>query len=140
MSDVTAYSTQGNGDFATYIAQERERLSAARDDIQSQLEDLQKGLDRIASEFRAIEAYEAQKLGKSVKALGTARAPRGSRKGQILELVQGHPDGLTRREILEDLSVRGDKNAEMAVSNALTSLIKSGQLSRNDKRYVHSNA
>jgi Fe2+ or Zn2+ uptake regulation protein len=60
---------------------------------------------------------------------------RGSKRDAILKLVQ-ESDGLTRGEILEHMGLKGDKSGEMSVSNALTALTKSKQVSRRDRKYV----
>ncbi len=45
-------------------------------------------------------------------------------------------NGLTRGQILEKMGLKGDKAGEMSVSNALTALTKSQQVSRRDGKYV----
>ena len=46
----------------------------------------------------------------------------------MLELIR-QSDGLSRGEILERMGLKGDKSGEMSVSNALTALTKSNQVS-----------
>ena len=65
MSDVNNQSNFGDGNFAEYIARERDRLRAEREQVFNQQEELQRKLDAINREFAAIEAYETAKTGKS---------------------------------------------------------------------------
>ena len=65
MSDVNSQSNFGDGNFAEYIARERERLRAEREQVFSQQEELQRKLDAINREFAAIEAYKTAKTGKA---------------------------------------------------------------------------
>ena len=127
--------------FADFIARDRERLHAEREKIFNQQHELQTKLDEINREFAAIEAYEAAKTGKAAAA---ARQPRGSRQQQarrgsrreaLLQLIRDNPSGLARGEILERMGLKGDKAGEMSVSNALTALTKSNQVSRHEGKY-----
>jgi hypothetical protein len=76
MSDVNYESNFGEGNFAEYIARERDRLRAEREQIFSQQEELQRKLDAVNREFGAIEAYETAKTGKNAR-----QAPAGNREG-----------------------------------------------------------
>ena len=124
--------------FQDFIASDRERLSKEREAIFTQQHDLETKLAEINREFAAIEAYEAVKTGKAApRDTGTRRAPqsrRGSKREGILAALGGNPDGLTRGELLEKMGLKGDKSGEMSVSNALTALSKSNQISRKAQR------
>jgi len=125
--------------FADFIARERERLHAERETIFNQQHELQTKLDAINREFGAIEAYEVAKAGKAVRqpgARGPKRARAGSKRGQLLELIKQHPEGLARKDILERLGLKGDKAGAMSVSNALNRMIKENQVTRRDGRYI----
>ena len=131
-----------DGNFADFIARERERLHSDREAIFNQQHELDQKLAAINNEMRAIDAYEAAKSGKAApaarqQARGT-RAPRarsGSKREQLLQVIKdGH--GLTRGEILEKMGLKGDKSGEMSVSNALTALTKGNQVTRRDGKYV----
>lgn len=65
----------------------------------------------------------------------TRKARFGSRREQLVSLIQGNPTGMTRGQILERLGVKGDKSGEMSVSNALTALTKGNAFLRNGGRY-----
>src|SRR5215208_5664427 len=127
----------GDGNFAEYIARERERLHAEREQIFTQQEELQRQLEAVNREFAAIEAYEGAKTGKAARQQAPAgrqsRARRGRREG-LLELIQ-QGNGLSRGEILERMGLKGDKQGEMSVSNALTALAKGNQVRREGGKY-----
>ncbi len=137
-------SDNGNGgttgeQFSDFMARERERLRAAREQIFNQQEELQRKLEEINREFAAIEAYETAKTGKTVRAGAVsggrqARARRGSRREQLLKLIR-EGNGLSRGEILERMGLKGDKSGEMSVSNALTALTKRNEVRREGGKY-----
>jgi hypothetical protein len=127
------------GNFADFIARERERLHAERETIFNQQHELQTKLDAINREFAAIEAYEAAKTGKVARqpgARGPQRARAGSKREQILDMIKQHPDGLARKDILERMGLKGDKAGESSISNSLTALNKANQVTRQDGRYI----
>src|SRR4051794_33745398 len=138
MSDVNNHSNFGDGNFAEYIARERDRLRAEREQIFSQQEELQRQLDAINREFAAIEAYDTAKTGKAARQQAPdarqSRARRGSRREGLLELIR-QGNGLSRGEILERMGLKGDKAGEMSISNALTALKKSRHLISDGGRY-----
>src|SRR5437762_14075348 len=129
--------------FADFIARERQRLHAEREQIFNQQQQLQTKVDAINREFAAIEAYEAAKTGKAPAAARQARgararpqARRGSKREALMQVIKNNPSGLTRGEILDRMGLKGDKSGEMSVSNALTALTKVNQVTRRDGRYV----
>jgi hypothetical protein len=122
--------------FAEYVAQERERLMAKRHAALEARHQADADLAAVESEFHAIDAYEAAKSGKRVSggaggSNGRHRQNRGTMRSDLLSLI-GSSSGLKRREILESLGVKGDKSGEMAVSNALSALYKTGRISRSE--------
>src|SRR5438067_1891121 len=127
--------------FSEFIQQERERLDRERQDVLRQHEGLENRLAEIDRELEAIEAYEAAKTGKinsrrqGRSGRGRSQAPRGSRREALLQLMRENPNGLRRGEILERMGLKGDKAGEMSVSNALTALTKSNQVSRHEGKY-----
>ena len=138
MSDGNERGNFGDGNFAEYIARERDRLRAEREQIFTQQEELQRQLDAVNREFAAIEAYEGAKTGKAARQQAPAgrqsRARRGSRREGLLELIQ-QGNGLSRGEILDRMGLKGDKGGEMSVSNALTALAKRNQIRREGGKY-----
>jgi hypothetical protein len=132
MSDANNHSN-----FAEYIARERDRLHAEREQVFSQQEELERRLDAVNREFAAIEAYETAKTGAAARqepAHRQRQARRGSRREGLLELIR-QSNGLSRGDILERMGLKGDKAGEMSVSNALTALAKSNQVRREGGKY-----
>jgi hypothetical protein len=127
--------------FADVMRQERQRLDEERQAIFNQQRELENKLGAIDREMAAIEAYESTKSGKQTagarqaRGSGRARARRGSKREQLLQLIRQHPDGLARKDILEKMGLKGDKSGEMSVSNALTALTKTNQVSRHEGKY-----
>lgn len=126
--------------FADVMREERERLDQERQAIFNQQQELENKLAAINREMDAISAYESAKTGKQAAPArqargGRTRARRGSKREQLLDLIRQHPDGLARKDILEKMGLKGDKSGEMSVSNALTALTKTNQVSRNEGRY-----
>jgi hypothetical protein len=129
--------------FADVMQQERERLHKEREAIFNQQHELEGKLADINRELAAIDAYEAAKTGKAIAPARQARGPRarpqarrGSRREALLQLIKDNPSGLVRGEILQRMGLKGDKAGEMSVSNALTALTKSYQVSRREGKYV----
>jgi len=126
--------------FQDFITRDRERLHAEREAIFNQQHELENKLAVINNELRAIDAYEAAKIGKpaSTRQTGIRRAPRarsGSKRELLLQVIKDG-GGLTRGDILEKMGLKGNKQGEMSVSNALTALIKGNQVARRDGKYV----
>jgi hypothetical protein len=124
--------------FGDYVARERDRLSVERKAVATQQRELQAKLANIDREFQAIDAYEAVKTGKTVRQArsdGTRRTTRqGSKREELLRVI-GEGNGLSRGELLQKMGLKGDKAGEMAVSNALTALAKSNQVTREGGKY-----
>ena len=123
--------------FSDYVARERERLSREREEISNQQRALNNRLVEIAREFQAIEAYQAAKTGKPSgggRMQTQRRGRRGSRREELLNLIR-EGNGLSRREILARVGVKGDKAGEMSVSNALTALAKGNQVRSEGGKY-----
>ena len=129
--------------FGDFIQQERERLNREREDVLRRHQELESRLAEIDRELEAVEAYEAAKTGKNNtgsrrqgrSGRGRPQAPRGSRREALLQVIRENPNGLRRGEILERMGLKGDKAGEMSVSNALTALTKTNQVSRHEGRY-----
>ena len=126
--------------FQDFITRDRERLHAEREAIFNQQHELEGKLAAINNEMRAIDAYEAAKTGKATptRQTGTRRAStsrRGSRRESILLVIKEAVGGLSRGELLEDGTQKGNKTGEMSVSNALTALTKGNQVRRDGGKY-----
>ncbi len=123
--------------FADFIQRERERFDGERAQIFNQQQELEAKLADLNREISAIDAYEAVMSGKPARATSTRRpstSRRGSKREQLLEVIRAG-GGLARGEILEKMSLKGNKSGEMYVSNALTALTKANQVSRRDGKY-----
>jgi|SRR4051812_28515683 hypothetical protein len=124
-------------DFATYIANERARIAAGRRSLVEKIGALKNESAALDREEIAIKSYEAAKTGKALPAAGRkTRGRRVGRREEITYAIRSAPEGMSRGELLENLGVKGDKSAEMSVSNALTALKKRGQLERRNGKYV----
>ena len=137
MSDVHEGSDFENSNFSEFISRERDRLRAEREQIFGQQEELQRKLDAVNREFVAIEAYEGAKTGKAARQMLAGRrprAPRGSKREALLEVIQ-QGGGLSRGEILERMGLRGDKAGEISVSNGLAALAKRNEVRREGGKY-----
>lgn len=128
--------------FSDVMKDERERLHREREAVFNQQQELESKLAEINRELAAIDAYEAAKTGKQAApqqqqrgTRGRRQARRGSRREALLQLISQHPQGLSRGEILERMGLKGDKSGEMSVSNALTALTKTSQVSRSGGKY-----
>ena len=141
--------------FADVMRRERERLNREREELSNQHKDLENKLAEINRELAAIDVYEAAKTGKAEtpsqqppgqrKSRATIRQssaePRvrlraGTRREALLKIIGENPNGLSRGDILECMGLKGNKSAQKSVSNALTALIKSKQVSRREGKYV----
>ena len=132
--------------FESFVEHERERLNSRLEEISAEERKLLEERESIERELAGISAYVAAKEGKldmtgkkparaARKSSGT-RAPRGARRGAILDLIKQHPDGLTRGQIIELLDAKGDLSAERSISNALSALKKAEHVGANDGKYV----
>ncbi len=121
-----------NVNFAEYIANERGRLRQRRDELLASRGNLDNQLTALDTEFAAIDAYERAKTGKAIVRGGKAatRVRRGSRREEIISVLGAAPRGMKRGELLDKVGVKGDKSAEMSVSNALSALYTKGQITR----------
>src|SRR5436309_163178 len=123
--------------FETFVNRERARLQSEREAIIGQQRELETKLTALNREFAAIDAYEGGKSGKAArsgKAPGASRGGRGGRRGELLKVIKAG-NGLKRGEILEKMGLKGDKQGEMSISNALTALTKTNQVRRQDGKY-----
>jgi hypothetical protein len=120
-----------------FITRQREALLQQREAIFNQQQELQRQLDEVNEMLRKFDAFEG-KAAPARQAPRARRAPRATRRGskreELLRVIRDG-NGLTRGEILEKMGLKGDKSGEMSVSNALTALTKSQQVSRHEGKY-----
>ena len=126
-------------DFQAHVDAERERLDAERNELMSEIRERQARLAELERHYAAVDAYHQVKTGRVVtraaKETGTPRRARqGSRREEIFNII-GDRGPVSRGDILDYLSLKGDKAGEMSVSNALTALFKGGQVTREAGKY-----
>jgi hypothetical protein len=119
-----------------FIAKQREALFNQRRDIVNQQRALQAQLDELDGMLARFDVFEGKPAQQS-QSRRRRSGRRGSRREELLRLIN-QSDGLTRGEILDEMGLKGNKSGEMSVSNALTALTKSKQLTRRDRKYVAS--
>jgi hypothetical protein len=119
-----------------FIAKQREALLNQRQEIVNQQRALQAQLDELDGMLARFDVFEGKPAQQS-QSRRRRSGRRGSRREELLRIIkQSH--GLTRGEILDEMGLKGNKSGEMSVSNALTALTKSKQLTRRDRKYVAS--
>ena len=125
--------------FAEFMEQERARIHQEREGLIADQSIIGARLAQLDRDMKAVDAYAAAKTGKlpaAKRVPKTNGARPGSRRASIIEAVGANPQGLGRGELLQMLDVKGNKSGEMAVSNALTALIKGNTLTRVEGKYV----
>jgi hypothetical protein len=123
------------------MKEEEELLTKAHKTAKARLQEITKQVADIERKIKAIKDYKQATSGKAQKGTdtkesGRPRAPKGENRQKLLDLIKRNPDGLSRREILEQLGLRGDKQSEASISNTLNSLKKKGELRSEGKAYV----
>jgi hypothetical protein len=117
------------------MQQERERLNKEREKSLSKRATIDMEISVIDKELKAIDAYEAAKLGKPARVKGTGTR-RGSRQDGILAILKDAPDGMGRADILDKLGLKGNKTGEQSISNALNNMKKAGKIGSKEGRYT----
>ena len=99
--------------FNSFITKERNRLKKANEDARSRKAQIERELQGIERELRAIDAYEAAKSIDGAKA-GIKRPARSGRRGekreQVLRIIQKNRAGVSRGDIIRRLSLKGNKS------------------------------
>lgn len=126
--------------FEAFIDKERARLKERREEVIAKRSELDNELQSIERELHAIETYERAKSGKAPRGSGRAgrrgTGRRGEKRQKVLDLIKRHPNGLSRKDILVNLGVKGDRSAEQSVSNSLAALKKTKQVASREGKYV----
>ena len=120
-----------------FITKQREALLQQREAIFNQQHELERQLEEVNEMLRKFDAFEGRPGASRQRATGRGRprARRGSKRDELLKLIR-EGGGLTRGQILEKMGLKGNKSGEMSVSNALTALTKSNQVTRREGKYV----
>lgn len=109
-----------------------EIFAEQRAKYEKQREDARASLEEAEAELRALTAYETAKRGTPLPSTDgpkRTRKPRESGKRKaILDMIEAEQEGLTRADLIGRLGVKGDKQAETALSNALSALKRGGQV------------
>ena len=92
--------------------------------LQAQLDEV----DEMLSKFDVFEGKPARQ--------GSTEATRSATTAGRTAADHQTSHGLTRGEILEKMGLKGNKSGEMSVSNALTALTKTQQLTRRDRKSI----
>jgi hypothetical protein len=124
-------------DFTSFIEQERRRLQEAIKAAKAKQQEAEREIAQLEALMSAIAAYDAALKGKKVPSRpGAPRGPKGEKRRAILDHIREHPDGMTRGELIAEMNAHEDKAATQSISNALSALKKSGQLTQQGKKYV----
>ena len=123
--------------FASFIAEERARIQQAIKAANAKRQEAEREIKKLEAQVAAIAAYDAALKGRQVSAEPSVpRSRRGEKRQAILDLIAQHPDGMTRRELIDAMNAYGDKSASQSISNALSAMKKAGQLTQGGKRYI----
>ncbi|MGE5561848.1 MAG: hypothetical protein ACM3ZV_00905 [Bacillota bacterium] len=123
--------------FTSFIAEERARIKAAIKAAEAKRQEAEVEIQQLEAQVAAIAAYDSALKGK--KTPSEPRAPRGRRgekRDAILARIAGHPEGMTRHELIDEMNAHSDKAAEQSISNALSALKKAGHLTQEGKKYI----
>jgi hypothetical protein len=124
---------------AAYIQREREDVQKTREGLLTKRREIDEQLQTLDRRWEAAEAYEAVLRGKPIpqarapRAPGASRGKRGERRGELLNLIQQHPDGLTADQINQLLNAT-DKRDKQAIANLLANMKKDGALHQEQRR------
>lgn len=110
------------------------------------LKELDKQRDKLVRAAKAEALKKAEEALTELSALGfnyklieagakTSGTRRKGIRNEILTVIQKHPNGIARADIIAALSAKGDAAAEQSVSNALSALKKQGKVSSADGKY-----
>lgn len=118
-----------------FLKKQREILIKERQGIFAEQQALQERLDAVNETLAKFDVFEGNPSRQSGPRR-TRQGRRSSRRDGIIAALAGIPHGLSRGEILDKLGLKGNKQGEMSVSNALTALTKTNQVVRKDGKYV----
>jgi hypothetical protein len=118
-----------------FITKQRETLLAQRQALLDQQQTIQTQVDELDVMLSKFDVFEGKAARRQARTRRSGGGRRNSKRDELLKIITGSK-GLTRGEILEKMGLKGNKAGEMSVSNALTALTKSKQVSRRDRKYV----
>jgi len=123
-------------DTQEFITKQREALLTQRETIFGLQADLQRQLDEVNGMLSKFDIFEGKRAPATTPRTRRSTGTRqGSKRDELLSVIKAG-NGLTRGEILEKMGLKGNKQGEMSVSNALTALTKANQVRRADGKYL----
>ena len=123
-------------DTQEFITKQREALLTQRETIFGLQADLQRQLDEVNGMLAKFDVFEGKRTPATTTRTRRSTGTRqGSKRDELLSVIKAG-NGLTRGEILEKMGLKGNKQGEMSVSNALTALTKANQVRRADGKYL----
>jgi hypothetical protein len=90
--------------------------------------------ESMTPERRARIGRMAEQLGKQIDPVQSDAEPRLAEA--VFQLLQQHPDGLTPRQIIEKLRLKGSSQHIQSIANVLDALTKANRVAGRDRKYV----
>jgi hypothetical protein len=90
--------------------------------------------ESMTPERRTRIGRMAEQLGKQIDLVQADAEPRLAEA--VLQLLRQHPDGLTPRQIIEKLRLKGGSQHAQSISNVLDALTKANRFAGRDRKYV----
>jgi hypothetical protein len=90
--------------------------------------------ESMTPERRMRISRMAERLGKQIDLAQSDPEPRLSEA--VLQLLQQHPDGLTRRQIIEKLRLKSSNLHVQSISDVLAALARANRVAGRGRKYV----
>jgi hypothetical protein len=90
--------------------------------------------ESMTPERRMRISRMAERLGKQIDLAQSDPEPALSEA--VLQLLQQHPDGLTRRQIIEKLRLKSSNLHVQSISDVLEALARANRVAGRDRKYV----
>lgn len=107
-------------DIDTALKAEQERLTSRKQELETELSEVNSRLVRITRYF-TDEPHSSYRLSPSSPRKGD-RHPRGFVQQTVLQAITEHPQGLSRGELIKLLATEGI--GEQSISNSLSALVE----------------
>lgn len=102
--------------------QKKQLQQKAKDDLLKKANDAISGLREMGFNYRLAE------MEGGTRQVRVETKRRTGIREEILTVVKGAPQGISRADVLTKLNAKGDKSAEQSASNALAALKKAGTI------------
>lgn len=119
-------------DFKALMEKEAERLNEAIREAEKRRDIIDEEIAGYQREKKALIAYHNALTPSAKRSTGK----RASRQDGVMSLLKDHTTGLKRADILDKLSLKGNKTGEQSISNALANLKKAGKITSKDGVYT----